>query len=164
MLSISRATAEIIILVAVVVIAVLIACLVMSILNSVRLRRIMTNCSFGKLDESIIIYYNKISELAHELDKKTAQFEHIEKMIAAGVQKYAVVHYDAFNDITNNLSFSMVLLDANNTGFVLTSIYGRNGSNFYIKSILKGKSNATMSDEEIDAYERAIRAYENKLK
>ena len=164
MFSVSQAALEIIVLVCALLIAILIACLVMSILNTVRLRRIMKNCSSGKLDETITLYYNKINELSDSLDKKTERFEQIEKMIRAGVQKFAVVHYDAFNDITNNLSFSIALLDAEDTGFILTSIYGRNSSNLYIKSILKGKSNATMSDEEIEAFERALSSYENKLK
>lgn len=164
MISISQAALEVIVLVCALLIAVLIACLVMSILNTIKLKRIMQNCSSGKLDETITLYYNKISDLADELDKKTEQFEQIEKMVRAGVQKFAVVHYDAFNDITNNLSFSIALLDAEDTGFILTSIYGRTHSNLYIKSILKGKSNSTMSDEEIEAFERALRSYDNKLK
>lgn len=164
MISISGEMMEIIILIFSIIVIALGACLIMSIANTRRLKRIMKNCPSGRLDKTIELYYNKIEALKNSFDEKNAQFEQIEKMVAAGIQKFAVVHYDAFNDITNNLSFSIAMLDESNTGFILSSIYGRNNSNLYIKSILKGKSNATMSDEEVEAYERAVRAYENKLK
>ena len=164
MFSTTQIIMEVSILIAAIFFAALIICLTLSIKNNIRLKRIMTNCESGKLDESITLYYNKISELAKEIEKKEERIETLEKMTAAGIQKYAVVHYDAFDDITNNLSFSIAMLDESNTGFIITSIYGRNNSNLYIKSVLKGKTNATMSDEEVEAFERALKAYDNKLK
>lgn len=157
-------TIETIFIILSVIIVILTIFLILTILNSVKLKKIMKNCSSGRLDESITLYYNKINELSDELRTKTAQFDHIEKMINAGAQKFAVVRYDAFDNISNNLSFSLAILDGDNTGFILTSIYGRDSSNMYIKPIIKGKSRYTMSDEEVSAYDKAIELYENKVK
>ena len=137
---------------------------VFTILHAVKLRKIMKNCPSGKLDETIVTYYNKIDELSNALDVKTKEFDHIKKMIDAGAQKVGLVRYDAFDDISSNLSFSLVLLDGMDTGFVLTSIYGRDTANAYIKPIIKGKSSYTLSEEELTALQNAIENYENKLK
>lgn len=146
------------------VIVVLIITLVLAIIHSVKLQKLLKNCPSGKLDETIITYYEKVDALFHALDEKTMQFAHLEKKIDAGVQKVGLVRYDAFDDISSNLSFSLVLLDGVDTGFVVTSIYGRDSTNVYIKPIIKGKSSYTLSEEELDALQNAIESYGNKLK
>ena len=86
-------------------------------------------------------------------------------MIDAGAQKRSALSaMTLFDDISSNLSFSLVLLDGMDTGFVLTSIYGRDTANAYIKPIIKGKSSYTLSEEELTALQNAIENYENKLK
>lgn len=144
--------------------ALLLIVLIITIINNIRLRRIMKNCSSGRLDETITEYYNKISDIKNDMDKREYELEFLGKKAGAGIKKFALVRYDAFDNISNNLSFSIALLDEENSGYVITSIYGREGSNLYVKPILYGKSKATMSDEEVMAYEEAIREYENKLK
>lgn len=164
MFSVSGISAELLLIVFSLAAALLIAAFTISVINSVKLRKIMKNCSSGRLDESITLYYNKIEALSNELNEKSAEFGRLEKMINAGAQKFALVRYDAFDDISNNLSFSLAVLDGDNSGFVLTSIYGRDTSSMYIKPIIKGKSRYTMSDEEVNAYEKAIDSYEDKMK
>lgn len=138
--------------------------LVLCIVNHVKLRRVLKNCPSGKLDETIITYYEKINALFQSLEDKEKQFVLLEKKIDAGAQKVGLVRYDAFDDISSNLSFSLVVLDGADTGFVMTSIYGRDTTNVYIKPIIKGKSSYTLSEEELDALQNAIENYGNKLK
>lgn len=146
------------------IIVILLVVCAFTIVHAVKLRRIMKNCPSGKLDETIVTYYDKIDNLYQELDDKTREFAHMEKVLRAGAQKVGLVRYDAFDDISSNLSFSLVILDGMDTGFVLTSIYGRDTSNAYIKPIIKGKSSYTLSEEELTALQNAIENFENKLK
>lgn len=146
------------------IIVILSVTLIITLNNSRKLKKIMTNCSSGKLDETIGLYYDKIENLTEELRQKEERFALMEKMIGSGIQKFAALRYNAFDDISNNLSFSLALLDAFDNGFIITSIYGRESSNVYIKSVINGKSRYHMSNEETLVFEKALEIYENKLK
>ena len=57
------------------------------------------------------------------------------------------------------LSFAIALLDRDNTGVVINSVYGIDNSNVYCKRIVKGTSKDKLSIEECEAIKNAI---ENK--
>jgi hypothetical protein len=50
--------------------------------------------------------------------------------------------------VGSDLSFSIALLDGNQNGVIITSIYGRNESTTYAKPIDKGISRYDLSEEE----------------
>ncbi len=64
------------------------------------------------------------------------------------VQKVKLMRYNAFADTGSDLSYSLALLDENNNGVVLSSIYGREDNRTYAKPIENGKSTYNLSDEE----------------
>ncbi|MDP4177936.1 MAG: DUF4446 family protein [Bacillota bacterium] len=72
------------------------------------------------------------------------------------IQKFAMVRYKAFEDVGGDLSYSVALLDYNNSGVLLTGIYGRNESTSYAKPIDKGISRYDLSEEEQQALNDAI--------
>lgn len=64
------------------------------------------------------------------------------------VQKVKLMRYNAFTDTGSDLSYSLSLLDENDNGVVLSSIYGREDNRTYAKPIENGKSTYLLSDEE----------------
>ena len=56
----------------------------------------------------------------------------------------------------SDLSYAVALLDSNNNGLVLSSIFGREDSRSYVKPIEAGKSTYTLTDEEDEALRQAI--------
>ena len=64
------------------------------------------------------------------------------------VQKENLMRYNAFADTGSDLSYSLSLLDENNNGVVLSSIYGREDNRTYAKPIENGKSTYNLSEEE----------------
>jgi hypothetical protein len=66
----------------------------------------------------------------------------------------AVVRYDALNEMSGQLSFSMALLNALGDGLVLSSINGRQQTRTYAKVVEAGKGAQELSPEE----EQAIKA------
>ena len=66
----------------------------------------------------------------------------------AYVQKENLMGYNAFADTGSDLSYSLSLLDENNNGVVLSSIYGREDNRTYAKPIENGKSTYNLSEEE----------------
>jgi len=78
-----------------------------------------------------------------------------ESMLGA-VQRVGLVRFDAFEDMGGQLSFALALLDADGTGVVLSSINGRRETRVYAKSIERGESATTLSDEERESVRRAM--------
>ena len=69
----------------------------------------------------------------------------------------AVVRYDAFGDMGGRLSFTAALLDDAGDGLVLTSIHGRSEARTYAKGVKSGNSEQSLSPEEQQAIELALR-------
>jgi hypothetical protein len=67
------------------------------------------------------------------------------------VQKVGVVRYSPFNDGGGNYSFSLALLNAHDSGVVITNMYGRQQSRVYTKRLEKGKSELPLTEEEMRA-------------
>ena len=65
-----------------------------------------------------------------------------------GIQKFALLRYNAFEDVTGEQSFSIALLDGNGNGTVITSILGRQNSRCFGKAIIGGQPMQPLSDEE----------------
>jgi hypothetical protein len=63
----------------------------------------------------------------------------------------AVVRYDALNQMSGQLSFSLALLNAQGDGVVLSSINSRTETRTYAKPVLAGKGDQELSPEEAQA-------------
>jgi hypothetical protein len=69
----------------------------------------------------------------------------------------AMVRYDALNEMTGQLSFSLALLNAAGDGVVLSSINGRSETRTYAKVVLGGSGKQQLSPEEKQAVRSAHR-------
>lgn len=78
----------------------------------------------------------------------------ISDQLAFAVQKVSLHRYNAFENQTGELSFTMVMLDRFNNGAMLTSINGRDSSYTYSKEIKNAKCEYEMSDDEKHALEK----------
>ena len=65
-----------------------------------------------------------------------------------------VERYDAFPGQAGRFSFSLLLLNRNRSGVVLTSLTGTTGSKMYVKRIEGGNSDVALSREEQDVLAR----------
>jgi Protein of unknown function (DUF4446) len=77
----------------------------------------------------------------------------------AGLNRIAVVRYDAFEDVGGRLSFSVAMLDERGTGLVLTAIHGRGETRSYVKEVPvpAGSGSRELSPEEAQAVATALR-------
>jgi hypothetical protein len=95
---------------------------------------------------------NRTSVKIEELNKDCRRLEEIGKI---SVQQVGVVRFNAFEDTGSDLSFAIALLDGNNNGVVISSIFGRSDSRTYAKPVVDGQSTYVLSDEEIEALRQA---------
>lgn len=103
-----------------------------------------------------------LKNLLWDLDRQKKETERILKELSSlkdisriSFQKFSVERYNPFKDSGGNQSFSIALLDQNNSGVVITSIYSREGNRVYAKPINNGKSEYPLADEEKMAIKKA---------
>ncbi|MCL4516199.1 MAG: DUF4446 family protein [Firmicutes bacterium] len=130
---------------------------------SVRLKRLLSRYQVlidgaeGKNMEELLLDY---AERYRQLSERLAQQEKAQAEAAADslkhIQRVGLVRFNAFDDVGSNQSFSMALLDAQNDGVVISSLYGRAESRLYAKPVAGGKSSYTLSDEEKQAIREAM--------
>ena len=99
---------------------------------------------------------SQFTNLEKNFEKLSGDLEKLKKESKFSLQKMGIVRYNPFSEIGGNQSFSIVLLDGNNIGFVITSLYTREGNRVYAKPVINGKSQYLLSKEEKGAIEKAI--------
>ena len=70
-------------------------------------------------------------------------------------QKMGMVKYNAFREMSGDLSYALALLDQEENGFIINSVYAKEGGYSYIKEIVRGESSILLSDEEKAALNKA---------
>lgn len=106
--------------------------------------------------EEVMNNYMKMVKNVNEDNKIIkANILNVERQLNMCVQNIGMVRYNAFDDVGSELSFAIAMLDNDDNGFVINSIYGRTSSNVYAKTIENGTSKVTLSDEEIKAVNKA---------
>jgi hypothetical protein len=99
---------------------------------------------------------SQLATLQSSFTSLASRVEALEKAGHRAVRHAAVVRFDALEEHTGELSFSMALLDDDRSGVVVTSINGRQQTRVYAKSVDQGRPSVILSDEEQEAIARAL--------
>lgn len=89
--------------------------------------------------------------LKNSAEKNKKDIRSLYKQMETAYQKMGLVKYDAFNQMGGQLSFSLALLDENNNGFIINSVYSTEGCYSYTKEIKSGESSISLGTEEAEA-------------
>lgn len=108
------------------------------------------------LEEAVTERFAQVDKLIDENKKKTVEIADIFDNLKISVQKVGIVKYDAFNEMGGKLSFSLAMLNKENTGFIINAMHSREGCYTYIKEIIKGESYIPLGTEEKEALEKAM--------
>jgi len=106
----------------------------------------------------------QFKDLEKNFEKLSEELEILKQESYFSVQKVGMVRFNPFSEIGGDQSFSAAFLDKNNNGVVITSLYSREGNRVYGKAIKKGGSEHSLSEEEKEAIEKAIKDYNEKTK
>lgn len=79
-----------------------------------------------------------------------------EQRLDGALAHRAVVRYDAYNELSGRQSTSIALLDARESGVVLSSIHHREQARVYVKQVQAGVSAVPLSPEEQEAIRAAL--------
>ena len=80
----------------------------------------------------------------------------LEKELPRDIRREGLIRYNPFFDAGSDQSFALALLNDQNDGIVLSSLYGREMNRVYAKLIRQGKSQYQLTDEEKKAIEGAV--------
>lgn len=120
-----------------------------------RLNTFMEGKDGESLEETLFSYMEKVQvadRVNQILQQDMAQLKRYQSMT---YQKMGMVKYDAFREMSGELSYALALLDQDENGFIINSVYANEGSYSYIKEIIKGESQIHLSEEEQKALDKA---------
>ena len=107
--------------------------------------------------------FRELERVAERGENHQYDIGELKKKYSSTLNKYGIVKYDAFDDVGGKMSFALAMLDSENTGFILDAIHSRDNCFLYLKEIVKGESYIMLSNEEIEALNRAVNSGEEDV-
>jgi len=128
-----------------------------------RYRRLLNGESAQDLEAILLEQEQMIRSLQTQVADLKQQTVSQSQEAMKHVQKVGMVRFNAFPDTGSDLSFAVALLDGEDNGVVLSSLYGRSESRIYAKPIQGGTSTYKLSDEEKEAIQKAKSGYRSSV-
>jgi hypothetical protein len=110
------------------------------------------------LEGMLEAHLDKVYAVARELDELTARSAVLEAGARKAIQRVGLVRYNPFEETGGNQSFALALTDAVGDGIIVSSLHARSGTRVYAKSVIGGKSDGALSQEEAEALRLAMTA------
>ena len=134
--------------------------LIITLCKLKKLRRRVDALTRGKdaetMEDQILDFFERIESLEDAENKMHRDIREIKENLKITYQKSALVKYDAFREMSGALSYSLALLDKENNGLIISSMYSREGCYTYAKDIVNGECKINLSDEEAEALKQAV--------
>lgn len=114
----------------------------------------------GVTSESLLSILDRLlgdlQDAKKNIETLTAQYNKIEKDSSFHIQKIGLLRFNPFKDTGGDQSFILSLVDAHDTGVVISGLYSRSGMRWYVKQVVNGKGfEHDLSDEETKAIQIA---------
>lgn len=97
--------------------------------------------------------HSYIEDVAERLEHRMTNAE---QRLDGAVAYTSLIRYDAYSEMSGRQSLSLALLDATQTGVVLSAIHHRDQARVYAKQILGGRPEQELSPEEDEAVKTAL--------
>ena len=111
----------------------------------------------ASLESTLSGHIARVEEVDKRLTELDTEYKALSITGSLASQKISIVRFNPFGDTGGDQSFSLAVLDAHDSGYVLTSIHGRQGTRVYVKPVDFGKSKYTLSAEEQQALTQAVK-------
>ncbi|OGI27070.1 MAG: hypothetical protein A2359_01870 [Candidatus Moranbacteria bacterium RIFOXYB1_FULL_43_19] len=108
------------------------------------------------LEKTILEHTKNIKELDKDIQDLFGISNQINDLAKKSVHKVGVVRFNPFKDLGGDQSFSVALLDGENSGVVFSALHTREGNRVYSKPVEKGRAvKYPLTEEEQEAIKRA---------
>jgi len=141
------------------------ALLVVFIIKYVKLEKkfakFMSGSSAVSLEDAIAKLFEDNKKIKRVVNANRADIRQLYVNMTKTFQKIGIVKYDAYQQMGGLLSFSLVLLDEDNNGFILNSVHTTDGCYTYTKQIHEGVCELELGNEEKMALQQAMGTDDN---
>lgn len=139
---------------------------IMNLLNNAKIKKLknkynkfMNGLSGANIEELLEHCIDKVNGVIEKNKELDYQLNSVERNMYYCVQKVGVIRYNAFDNVGSDLSFSIAMLNNNDDGVVISSLYSRDNSSTYAKPVAGGKSKYALSAEELQAIDTARKSH-----
>lgn len=109
------------------------------------------------LEATLASHMKQVRLVDRRLGELNELYEKLSAVTAVSSQKISIVRFNPFGDTGGDQSFSLAVLDGQNSGYVITSIHSRTGTRVYAKPVDYGESKYQLSAEEEQALAQAAK-------
>ncbi|MFN8520015.1 MAG: DUF4446 family protein [Chloroflexota bacterium] len=106
-------------------------------------------------DQLIASQMQRLDRIGDEVMAQAGRLRELESGARHMVQRVGIVRFNPFEDTGGDQSFVVALLDAESNGVVLTSLHARAGTRVYLRTVIGGRCDVTLSAEEVEALRQA---------
>ncbi|MCW3002949.1 MAG: hypothetical protein JWQ20_2247 [Conexibacter sp.] len=107
----------------------------------------------ARIDQEFRSLHAYVGEVAARLDGRLGTAE---SRLDGTIAYRGLVRFDAYNEMSGQQSCSIALLDAMQSGIVLSSIHHRDQARLYVKHLIAGEPEYPLSPEEVEAVRVAL--------
>lgn len=127
-----------------------------------RLARGISQTGLTPILESILQTQEGLKKEVSHLETEIRKMQQSEVL---HLQQVGIVRFNPFSDTGGSQSFVLALLDGNDNGIVMTSLYARSGNRWYIKNVKSGRGvDLALSKEEETAIKTARPVMDLRIK
>ena len=98
----------------------------------------------------------RVTRTETKIEELVPHIELSEAVSRIAIQKIGFLRFNPFRDTGGDNSFAVALLDFQNNGIIISSLYSRDGTRLYSKKIEKGKTKHPLSEEEKRVLDEAV--------
>ncbi|HET6508823.1 MAG TPA: DUF4446 family protein [Baekduia sp.] len=107
----------------------------------------------ARIEQEFRSLHAYVGEVAGRLDGRVGTAE---DRLDQAIAFRGLVRFDAYNEMSGQQSVAIALLDAEQSGLVLSSIHHRDQARLYVKHVVRGEPEYPLSPEEIEAVRVAL--------
>jgi ABC-type Na+ efflux pump permease subunit len=123
-----------------------------------RYKRMMEGAEGESIEQMLSSRMSDINRAVNESRKIQNRLDVLDELVKSSLARVAVIHFDAFENTGQGLSWCVALLDRNYNGVIFSSICGQNNERSYVKPIEEGRvsSKYKLTREEEQALRQAM--------
>jgi hypothetical protein len=107
------------------------------------------------IDQLLASQMQRLDRIGDEVMAQAGRLRHLEADARHMVQRVGIVRFNPFEETGGNQSFVVALLDGDWNGILLTSLHARAGTRVYLRTVIGGRCDVTLSAEETEALRQA---------
>ena len=123
-----------------------------------RYKKMMGGAEGSSIEQMLSAHTSEVKQAVNEYKKLQEQVDRLNNLVRSSLARVAVIHFDAFEQTGQGLSWCVAILDRNNNGVVFSSICGNEAERSYVKPIEDGRvaPNYKLTREEEQALRQAM--------